>query len=50
MKICAAVFMAPPMVVPPETAKRDSAAKVAELQSTLAGLQKRGEEWMRARK
>jgi len=46
----AAVFMAPPMVVPPETAKRDSAAKVAELQSTLAGLQKRGEEWMRARK
>jgi lysophospholipid acyltransferase (LPLAT)-like uncharacterized protein len=42
----AAVFMAPPIVVPPETAKRDSAAKLAELQAALEGLQKRGEEWI----
>jgi lysophospholipid acyltransferase (LPLAT)-like uncharacterized protein len=44
----AAVFMAPPIVVPPETPKRDAAAKLAELQSALEGLEKRGEEWRKA--
>lgn len=44
----AAVFMAPPIVVPPETPKRAAAAKLAEVQSALEGLQKRGEEWIKA--
>ncbi len=42
----AAVFMAPPIVVPPKTPKRGAAAKLAEVQSALEGLQKRGEEWI----
>jgi lysophospholipid acyltransferase (LPLAT)-like uncharacterized protein len=41
----AAVFMAPPIVVPPETTKQGLAAKLAELQAVAEGLQKRGDEW-----
>ncbi len=42
----AAVFMAPPIVVPREAAQRDR--KLAEFQAALDTLQKRGEEWMGA--
>lgn len=45
----AAIFMAPPIIVPPETTKSASAAKLAELQSTLDGLQRRGDEWLKVR-
>src|SRR2546427_1155404 len=44
---CAAVFIAPPILVPPETTKQGLAARLAELQAVQEGLQKRGEEWSR---
>ena len=43
----AAVFIAPPILVPPETTKQGLAARLAELQAVQEGLQKRGEEWSR---
>src|SRR5438445_5394527 len=42
---CAAVCIAPPILVPPETTKQGLAARLAELQAVQEGLQKRGDEW-----
>ena len=41
----AAVFIAPPILVPPETTKQGLVARLAELQAVEEGLQKRGDEW-----
>ena len=42
----AAIFIAPPLVVPPDADAREQAQKLQEVQATLDGLVKRGRVWL----
>jgi lysophospholipid acyltransferase (LPLAT)-like uncharacterized protein len=44
----AAVFIAPPIVVPPDAAEEEQSRKLQEVQSALDGLRDQGEAWQRA--
>jgi hypothetical protein len=41
----AAVFIAPPIVVPPQASEEEQAGKLQEVQTALDELRRRGEEW-----
>jgi len=44
----AAVFIAPPIVVAPQATEEEQAAALAQVQSALDELRRRGEEWVRS--
>jgi len=44
-----AIFIAPPLVVPPDADEAEQARKLQEVQATLDGLLRRGQQWRKSR-